>query len=252
MVGGHAVTAVLSFDNVTVSYDRHAAVHHLSGVVRSGSLTAVVGPNGAGKTTLLKSILGLVKPSEGTIATSLARRDIAYLPQQADIDRRFPLSVVDTVQLGLWPAIGAFCGVGQSLQDRARSALAAVGLAGFERRRLATLSSGQFQRVLFARVLTQDARLILLDEPFTAIDARTTTDLLAIIGRWHDEQRTIVSVLHDHEQVRRHFPETLLLAREPVAWGPTDAALDATNLQRARTMAEAWDENAPVCERSLA
>ncbi|MBP6544607.1 MAG: ABC transporter, partial [Piscinibacter sp.] len=104
--------------------------------------------------------------------------------------------------------------------------------------------------VLFARVLLQDAQLILLDEPFNAIDARTSADLLAVVRRWHGEARTVVAVLHDMELVRENFPQTLLLAREAVAWGPTAQVLHAENLFRARQMSERWDESAPVCERA--
>ncbi len=91
--------------------------------------------------------------------------------------------------------------------------------------------------------------MILLDEPFTAIDAGTTHDLLDLMHRWHGEGRTVIAALHDFEQVRAHFPETLLLARELIAWGPTETALSPANLIRARHMAERWDENATVCER---
>ena len=246
------MTDLLTFRDVTLSYDRHAAVHHLSGAVRSGSMTAIVGPNGAGKTTLLKAVLGLVPRCEGRIDRALARRDIAYLPQHAEIDRRFPMTVLDAVQIGLWPVIGAFGAVGPNGREKVAAALAAVGLTGFEARQLASLSSGQLQRVLFARVLVQDAQLILLDEPFAAIDARTTADLLAVVANWHAEHRTVLSVLHDHDQVRRHFPESLLLAREAIAWGPTAEALAPANLRQAWAMAEAWDESAAVCERSVA
>jgi zinc/manganese transport system ATP-binding protein len=125
---------------------------------------------------------------------------------------------------------------GLTAADRSRvlQALAAVGLAGFEQRWLGELSVGQVQRVLFARVLLQDAGLILLDEPFNAIDARTTADLLALLVRWRDEGRTVVAVLHDLDQVRVHFDQTLLLARETVAWGPTAEVLRAENLFRPR------------------
>jgi len=110
------------------------------------------------------------------------------------------------------------------------------------------LSAGQAQRVLFARVLLQDAELILLDEPFNAIDSRTTADLLALLHRWQREQRTVIAVLHDLEQVREHFEEALLLAREGVAWGPTADVLRAENLFKARQMAQAWDDQAPICK----
>jgi zinc/manganese transport system ATP-binding protein len=108
------------------------------------------------------------------------------------------------------------------------------------------------QRVLFARLLLQDARLVLLDEPFTAIDARTMADLLGVVRRWHGEGRTVVAVLHDFETVRGHFPETLMLARELVAHGPTAEVLTAENQFRARRMAEAPDPGAGVCERGAA
>ncbi|MEO8119137.1 MAG: ATP-binding cassette domain-containing protein, partial [Rhodoferax sp.] len=124
----------------------------------------------------------------------------------------------------------------------------AVALQGFERRAVGTLSAGQLQRVMFARMLVQDAQLILLDEPFNAVDAKTTARLLALVQQWHRERRTVIAVLHDDAQVRQHFPQTLLLARELVGWGPTAEVLTEANLQRARAMAEAWDETAQVCE----
>lgn len=238
----------LSLDNLTVCYDRHPAVHHLSGAFASGSLTAIVGPNGAGKSTLLKAIMGLLPATTGRIDHAvLARSDIAYLPQQAQIDRQFPITVLDVVLLGHWQRIGALRAVTAELRAKAVAALAAVELNDFQRRPIRSLSAGQFQRVLFARMLLQDARLILLDEPFTAIDARTTADLLDVVRAWHAEQRTVIAVLHDLEQVRAHFPETLLMARSGIAWGRTAQVLTPDNLKRARQMAEAWDENAPPC-----
>ncbi len=244
------MSALLRFSDVTLGYERHPAVHHLSGTLRAGSLTAVVGPNGAGKSTLLKGIVGLLRPLTGSIRREgLSRADIAYLPQQAEIDRSFPISVFDTVQLGHWHKVGPFRAIGGALAEEARHALDAVGLNGFERRPIGSLSAGQFQRVLFARMLLQDARLVLLDEPFAAIDARTTEDLLQVVKRWHGEHRTVVAVLHDFDQVRAHFPDTLLLARELVAWGPTAEALAAGNIARARLNSEAWDEAAPLCAR---
>lgn len=240
--------SAIRFDNVTVAYDRHPAVHHLSGVFEPGSLTAIAGPNGAGKSTLLKALMGELSPAEGSIDRGkLSIRQVGYLPQAAEIDRNFPLSVADTVMLGAWRKIGAFGGFSRSMANQARDALTAVGLEGFEGRPISALSAGQFQRVLFARLLLQDARAIILDEPFTAIDARTTRDLLDIVSRWHGEGRTVIAVLHDFEQVRSHFPNTLLLAREMIAWGPTQEALSSANLKRAKAMAEAWDEDAEVC-----
>jgi zinc/manganese transport system ATP-binding protein len=249
----NAAPPLLRLHSLTASYERHPAVHHVSGEIAAGSLTAIVGPNGAGKSTLLKALVGLAPQVEGRIefvAKPKARTRVAYLPQIADIDRSFPISTFDTVLLGRWSTLGGFAGAGKADLAEARRAISAVGLEGFERRPISTLSAGQFQRALFARLLLQDADLILLDEPFNAVDARTVADLLALIRRWREDKRTVLCVLHDFEQVRAHFPETLLLAREVVAWGPTSEILSAANLLRARAMAEAWDEFAAPCERA--
>lgn len=246
--GGITAAPLLRFDNVTLGYDRHPAVHHLSGVIHRADLVAVVGPNGAGKSTLLKGIVGTLRPLGGTIRLDGVSRDqLAYLPQQAEVDRGFPLGVFEFVAMGLWRRIGALRGLDAAARTEVAAALAAVGLAGFERRPIGTLSGGQMQRMLFARLLLQDAPLILLDEPFTAIDSRTVDDLLALIHRWHQERRTILAVLHDFDQVHDHFPRAILLAREPVAWGPTGEVLTDANLARARRLCEAWDEQAGIC-----
>jgi zinc/manganese transport system ATP-binding protein len=241
------MSTLLEFDDVTLGYDRHPAVHHLSGEMAAGALVAVIGPNGAGKSTLLRGIAGHLTPLAGSITLAGDRRDLAYLPQSLDLDRSFPISVFDFVGTGLWRRTGLFGGIGGGDRDRVAQALAAVGLSGFERRAIGTLSGGQTQRMLFARVLLQDARMIVLDEPFNAIDAKTTADLLALVRRWHEEGRTVLAALHDMELVRRHFPETMLLARGLVAWGATEDVLTADNLATARRMCEAFDDAAHAC-----
>jgi zinc/manganese transport system ATP-binding protein len=239
------MTAQLRFDNLTLGYDRHPAVHHLDGAIKAGSLTAVVGPNGAGKSTLFKGIVGALKPLAGTIAFDGVRpQDIAYLPQVTEIDRSFPIGVYDLIAMGLWQSKGVFGGIGRSDRDAIEHAIAAVGLSGFEQRAIGTLSGGQMQRALFARLLLQDAHVIVLDEPFAAIDTKTTSDLLALVRRWHDEKRTVLAALHDLDLVTKIFPQTLLLAREPLAWGATDDVLTPDNISRARRMCEAFDEKA--------
>ena len=236
--------------NVTLGYDSHPAVHHLSGTFEPGSMTAIVGPNGTGKSTLLKGLMGEFAPLEGEIDRGeLSPKTLGYLPQAADVDRTFPLTVADTILLQAWQQIGAFGGVNKALAQKALDALRTVGLEGTEARPIGALSAGQFQRVLFARLLLQDADTIILDEPFTAIDARTTRDLLQLVMRWHDEKRTIIAVRHDFDQVKAHFPRALLLAREPIAWGATEETMSSRNLLRARAMAEAWDEEAEICTR---
>jgi zinc/manganese transport system ATP-binding protein len=238
----------VKLQDVTLGYDRHPAVHHLSGDIAGGALLAVVGPNGAGKSTLFRGLVGILKPLSGSISLGgLDARDIAYLPQTADIDRSFPISVFDFVGTGLWRATGFFGGINKADRNKIASALAAVGLTGFENRTIGTLSGGQFQRLLFARVMLQDARLIVLDEPFNAIDSRTSADLLLLVKRWHEEGRTVLAALHDLDMVRAHFPETLLFARGPVAWGPTADVLTQDNLLVAMHMCEAFDDSAAAC-----
>src|SRR5947207_1814530 len=238
----------LAFENLTLGYNRHPAVHHLNGEIGTGSLLAVIGPNGAGKSTLFRGIVGLLKPLAGAIRLNGLRvRDIAYLPQVAEIDRSFPISVFDFVAMGLWERRGPFGAISRTDRAGIERALEAVGLTGFESRPIGTLSGGQMQRILFARLMLQDARVIVLDEPFNAIDAKTSADLLALVQRWHAEQRTVLAALHDHDIVRKHFPQALLLAREPVAWGATADVLSAENLNRARDMCEAFDDAAAAC-----
>ncbi|RAI31741.1 metal ABC transporter ATP-binding protein [Rhodoplanes serenus] len=238
----------LVFHDLTLGYERHPAIHHLDGTVERGALLAVVGPNGAGKSTLFKGIVGIVPPLAGRIdRCGLDRRDVAYLPQIAEIDRSFPIDVYDLVAMGLWRQTGLFGGLGRAARERVHHAIAAVGLTGFEQRPIGKLSGGQLQRVLFARLMLQDARLIVLDEPFNGIDTRTAADLFGLVRRWHGEGRTILAALHDLEMVRTSFPEALLIAREAVAWGPAADVLAAANLEKARRMCEAFDEDAAEC-----
>jgi zinc/manganese transport system ATP-binding protein len=242
------MTAQLRFKDLTLGYDRHPAVHHLNGAVEEGALMAVVGPNGAGKSTLFKGVVGAIKPLSGMIERNgISPEDIAYLPQVAAIDQSFPINVYDMVAMGLWRRAGLFGGIGRRERSTVESAIGAVGLTGFEDRAIGTLSGGQMQRMLFARLLLQDARVIVLDEPFTAIDAKTAADLLDIVRKWHSERRTVLAALHDIDLVRAYFPETLLLAREPVAWGATAGVLTAENMLKARRMCEAFDERAEAC-----
>lgn len=239
----------MAVHDLTLGYGHHPAVHHLSMAIDAGSLVAVAGPNGAGKSTLLKAMAGRLRPQGGWLRGP-GPRDVAWLPQQAGIDRSFPISVQDMVALGLWQQIGALGRLSSAHREALHDALAAVGLLGFEKRGIDTLSGGQLQRALFARLILQDAPIVLLDEPFAAIDQRTTVDLLALLHRWHRLGKTVVAVLHDLTLVRAHFPLTLLLAREPVAWGPTAEVLTDTHWHQALRMQEPFDDRAAVCVSS--
>ena len=211
---------------VTVRYGRQTALDAVSGEFPPGSLTAVVGANGAGKSTLLGVIAGSVRLSAGSISRGASTRP-AYLPQLATIDCEFPLTVRELITLGGWRKFGAFCAPGRDLANRAAAAAETVGLADRLERFIAELSRGELQRALFARLMMQDASLILLDEPFAAVDARTAAMLMDHVMRWHQEGRTVIAVLHDLELVRARFPFTLVLARRCVAWGSTQATLPA-------------------------
>lgn len=235
----------LVLKDVTVSYDRIPAVHHVSGSFKSGSLTAVAGPNGAGKSTLLKAIMGLISLTSGEINRGgLRPRDIAYLPQRAEIDTHFPVSAGDFVMLGAWGGTGAWGGVAQSRRADARAALDTVGLGALHAMPIGRLSAGQFQRMLFARLILRDCPIVFLDEPFAGVDTSTTDDLLKVIHGWHEAGRSVLAVLHDLNQIEAGFPETLLLARECVFWGKTAEALAPENLIKARQLTDQWSAEA--------
>lgn len=238
----------LAFKNLTLGYAGRAAVHHLNGDIAKGSLTAVVGANGSGKSTLMKGIAGILKPLGGECRVS-SGISVAYLPQQSELDRSFPAQVRDLVALGLWPKRGLLGRHRPADRAAMGRVMEAVGLSGFERRNIDSLSGGQMQRALFARAMLQDAQLILLDEPFNAVDERTVADLMVLIKSWVAEGRTVLAVLHDHQLVRQHFPQTLFLARKLVGLGTTADVLKAENIRQARHFHEAWEENAPWCVR---
>ena len=240
---------MLHFHNLTLGYSRHPVVHHLHGKVPSGSLLAVIGPNGGGKSTLLKGILGQLPPLEGRIELDIPRNQIGYLPQQSRIDRQFPVTVREVVAMGLWRHCGLFGRLAHPQRRKIDGALERVGLAGMADASLDALSGGQLQRALFARLCLQEAPLMLLDEPFSAIDTQTSEDLLALLQEWQAEGKTLIAVLHDMHQVSRHFPTTMLLAREVIAWGPTDSVVTQANLNRAHGLPTAPDPGARECHR---
>lgn len=238
-MGGVMTEPIIRLHDLTIAYNRQPAVHHIKGEFTKGTLTAITGPNGAGKSTLLKAIAGILPIFEGSIEfCGISRKDMAYLPQAADLQTDLPINVLQMVTSGFWQISDGFRKIINDQKERASEALATVGLKGFEDRTLDSLSSGQFQRALFARVLVQDAKLILLDEPFTAIDSTTTDALLNIVRAWHKEGRTVICVLHDFEQIKANFSDCLLIARECIAWGKSHEVLRTENLLNARFFRE--------------
>ena len=218
--------APITLQDVAIHYGSTPIIHGLSGCFEPGSLTAIAGENGRGKSTLIKGIVGELPLAHGQIDTGGATgADIAYLAQISTLERSFPFTVADTVILGAWAQMGAFRAVNRTLARKAHDALQQVGLETLQNRPISTLSAGQLQRVLFARLILQNAPVIILDEPFTAIDAGTTRDLITIIKGWHADGRTVIAVLHDMDQIRSHFPQTLLLHAYGYDWGQTETIL---------------------------
>jgi zinc/manganese transport system ATP-binding protein len=246
--------AGVQLHGLSAGYDRHPAVQRLSGTFADNRLTAVVGPNGSGKSTLLKALAGQLKPLAGRIDRGGVRpAEIAYLPQAHGLDLKFPLSLGDLVGFGLMGRRGLFAGFRAEDRQRLAEVMAAVGLQGLESRPVGSVSGGQLQRALFARVMAQDAKLVLLDEPFNSIDARAAEDLAQIMAGWPAQGRTVIVVLHDLDLVRRLCPQTLVLAREAVAWGPTDQAISPEQLTLARRLAQTWNtaDEPPATRRPM-
>jgi ABC-type Mn2+/Zn2+ transport system ATPase subunit len=191
-------------EGLTVRYPGSTApaLVGLSVRIPAGARVALVGPNGAGKSTFLKTAAGLLRPCAGTLAVfgrppGCCRRLVAYLPQRAELDWRFPISVRRLVLTGRYAALGWFRRPGR--QDRAAvaTALARMGLTGLADCPIGRLSGGQQQRVLLARMLVQEASLLLLDEPLTAVDAETRTAVLGVLDELAVAGRTCVVATHD-------------------------------------------------------
>ncbi|MET3589702.1 zinc/manganese transport system ATP-binding protein [Bartonella silvatica] len=209
----------LHFNNATLGYAHRVAIKSFSAKLQSGALVAITGDNGAGKSTLLKTIAGLIKPLQGRIIKPKRSR-IAYLAQQCDIDKTFPIDVRTLIKTGLW----SFCGLWKSqrpYRSKIQNALETVGLTMLATHSLETLSSGQLQRALFARIIIQDADIILLDEPFNGVDHNTQKDLLALISQWQKQGRTVLTVLHDPLIVKKYFPNIIHIDRQNAFYGET-------------------------------
>ena len=197
--------SAIVLDAVTVRYQGAQAICQQSARFATGQSWAIVGANGAGKSTLLKAAMRLVRCESGSVHwQQLRRQDIAYLPQQAGIDRNLPVLVQDLVALGLWHELRWWRRLRREQWARVHAALQQVGMLALARQPIAALSSGQFQRVLFARML-------LLDEPFNAVDAATTAELLQVLQQCARKGAGIVAVVHDMEQAHNHFDHILRL-----------------------------------------
>ncbi|MHC0614137.1 metal ABC transporter ATP-binding protein [Komagataeibacter oboediens] len=232
--GGAMTHGAIRLEDAAATMGGQPVWQHVSGSFSPGSMTAIAGANGTGKSTLLRVIMGELPLAQGMITRGgLGPRDFGYLPQARIIDRNFPISVTDMVLGGAWRQTGAFGRADRTVRLRAAAALRRVNLEGQAERMISALSAGQFQRLLFARLLMTDAQVIVLDEPFTALDTPTTQDLLALVCEWHAQGRTIIAVLHDIHQIRTCFPDVVLLHAGRATWGRTPDILTPVTLQRA-------------------
>jgi manganese/zinc/iron transport system ATP- binding protein len=223
-------TPALQVRGLTVSYRSAPVLWEVDAAFPVGRLSAIVGPNGAGKSTLLRAALGLVPADSGTVlvagATGSSALDrVAYVPQRESVDWDFPITVDEVVAMGRYRSVGWFRRVGRADRVAARECLERVGMAAYGRRQIGQLSGGQRQRVFLARALAQQAPVLLMDEPFAGIDARTQADLLRLLGELRDAGTSVVVVHHDMTQVREAFDWTLLLNVRALGCGPTAEVL---------------------------
>ena len=230
---------LLDIDHVHLRRDNKPIIEDLSITLKEGELVALVGPNGSGKSTLLEAIMNTHPLSSGTLRIC-AGKHCAYLPQLCGMRRDFPLTVKDVVGSGLWGKLSMGSSLSAHHKEIISNALHLVELENYAQTPIQALSGGQFQRVLFARLMVQQGDLLLLDEPFTGIDMPTTLKLLELIQKWHQDGRTLVVVMHNLSLVQDFFPKTLLLARSFSIWGETSKVLTPENLSKAYTKAHEW------------
>ena len=188
---------MIELDHLVAGYEELAITPALSGVIAAGSMTAIVGLNGCGKSTLLKTLAGFIPPVSGRLHWTVSRPVIGWLAQRHALESQFPLNVQDVVSEGAWPGVSLLRGLGGGTRRRIGAVLERVGLAGLAKTPIEALSGGQFQRMLFARVMVQQAPLVMLDEPFTGIDEATSRELMDLILEMHRQGQTILAVLHD-------------------------------------------------------
>ncbi|NIF23359.1 MULTISPECIES: metal ABC transporter ATP-binding protein [Pantoea] len=200
---------MIVFRDLKAGYQGNAVTPLINGRLAEGSMTALVGANGTGKSTLLKTIAGLMPPIEGRCDLHFSRRDLGWLPQRTELETRFPVTAYELAAMGCWPRCGWFGGINRAMKREIWQALEAVQMADFADAQPSTLSGGQLQRVLFARMMLQRSRVWLLDEPFNGIDAQTIELLMSILQQQQAAGTTLLVVLHDRALVSRYFTDVL-------------------------------------------
>jgi len=228
---------MIRIENLSVFYKETLALKDISLVLQGPTITGILGPNGAGKSTLLKSMLGII-PHEGHAfiddkEMKKSLKKVAYVEQKVHIDYNFPIKVKECVSLGLYPSIPLFHTLKANHWKKVDEALEIVGLSDYADRQISQLSGGQFQRVLIARCLVQDADYILLDEPFVGIDSVSEEIIMNTLRELKKAGKTVLIVHHDLGKVAHYFDQVLLLNKELIAFGPTKETFTQANLKQA-------------------
>ncbi|WP_110675978.1 metal ABC transporter ATP-binding protein [Salinicola sp. RZ23] len=230
------MAAILTLESLSLAQGNRLVLEDLSGEFEAGSITALVGPNGAGKSTLVQGIMGVLRPLRGRVLCQVPHARRAWLPQQLALDLSFPMSVEELVMSGCWPTHGSFRRYGPAEYRRGQAVMQRLGLQALEHRPLGELSGGQRQRALLGRTLMQEARLLLLDEPFANVDAATVELLIQTLRDMAAEGVSVIIVLHDHDQLRRLADRVLHLDRghghwytpQTMTWAPSGQPMTAT------------------------
>ncbi|MGV3533950.1 MAG: metal ABC transporter ATP-binding protein [Chthoniobacteraceae bacterium] len=225
----------LQVSDLTVSYHRIPALHHISFQVECGQCVALIGPNGAGKSTLLKALSGLVQTETGSItfhgqSVRGANKEFAYLPQRENIDWDFPTTVRGIVEMGRYLQLGWWRSYGAEDAAAVEEAIVSMELKALENRQINALSGGQQQRAFLARALAQQAHVVLLDEPFTGLDNPTQQSLKQLLRQLRDQGKLIIASHHDLATVPEIFDQVLLLNGELIASGPTAEVFSRENI----------------------
>ena len=228
---------MIRIENLSVSYKETLALKDISLVLQGPTITGIIGPNGAGKSTLLKSMLEII-PHEGHAfiddkEMKKSLKKVAYVEQKIHIDYNFPIKVKECVSLGLYPSIPLFHTLKANHWKKVTDALEIVGLSDYAERQISQLSGGQFQRVLIARCLVQEADYILLDEPFVGIDSVSEEIIMNTLRDLKKSGKTVLIVHHDLGKVGHYFDQVLLLNKELIAFGSTKETFTQANLKQA-------------------
>jgi manganese/iron transport system ATP-binding protein len=228
-------------EDVTVTYrNGHTALWNASFKIPRGTVTALVGVNGAGKSTLFKAIMGFVPAAKGTIQLlgmsvkeALRKNLVAYVPQSEEVDWSFPVLVEDVVMMGRYGHMGFLRRPKQSDHDAVAEALSRVNMQDYRKRQIGELSGGQRKRVFLARALAQDGQVILLDEPFTGVDAKTEEQIIELLGELRAEGRVMLVSTHNLGSVPEFCDRTVLVKGTVLAFGPTETTFTRENLEQA-------------------